>query len=333
MSNFNAATQGIYPNGRGKLVDLDELPLPENQDIKRRSYNRIHSCEYKELEVYATRGCPYMCDFCVAVHVYYGKPSFRVRDPKSVVDEIKLLKTETSELEGIFFNEDSHSINKPFIQKLCQEIIAEGLDFMKYECMANYADLPRPLLEQMRKAGYYKVRVGVESLEYDSLNFIKKNKDDRLLQFLHDCQDLGIKVWTSLSMGTSTATFEKDMRTLDHIEKMWDRKLIQDLSVSINQPLAGTPFYTECESKNLFRISASKSFDGLKDVMVENPSYPSEMVRLAFDRATKLRNYVNLMNREAGITYSAYDKEWCSDVYATTNRPPGTPIYPTNFVA
>lgn len=325
-SNFSPFTQGIYPNGRGTLVSLDKFPFPENNDIKRRHYNRIHSCEYKELEIYATRGCPYMCDFCVAVHVYYGKPSFRVRDPSLVIKEIKYLLTDTPELEGLFFNEDSHTINKQFITKLCEQINAEGLNYLNFECMANYADLEKSLLKKMKQAGYYKVRVGIETLEYDSLNFIKKNNDDKLLKFLNDCQDLGIKVWTSLSMGTLGSTYDKDMKTLDHIETLYEKKLIQDLSVSINQPLAGTPFYSNCEKEKILVISKNNSFDGLKDVMVEMPGYPSEKVRLAFNRAAEIRNRVNVLNRQNGVNYSAYDRDWCEKVYSTTHRKTGEGI-------
>jgi anaerobic magnesium-protoporphyrin IX monomethyl ester cyclase len=326
-SNFSPDTLGIYPNGRGPLVALDTLPFPEDEDIRRKHYNRIHSCEFKELEMYATRGCPYMCDFCVAVHVYYGKPSFRVRDPKLVTAEIKYLKKNVPELEGIFFNEDSHTINKKFTGELCDTLIADGLSGMKFECMANYADTTRPLLHKMKTAGYYKMRVGIESLEYDSLNFIRKNKDDKLLSFLYDCADLGIKVWTSLSVGTSGSTYEKDMKTLDNVEAFYARGLIQDFSVSINQPLPGTPFYDKCTKEGLIINSNHRSFDGLKDVMIETTNYSEASVRRAFERACNIRNEANLRNRQKGVVYSAYDREWCKEVYATTQRKAGEGIF------
>ena len=325
-SNFSPDTLGVYPNGRAPLVPLNKLPFPENDDIRRKHYNRIHCCEYKELEIFSTRGCPFMCDFCAAVHVYYGKPSFRIRDVDSVTNEIKYLLADSSELEGIFFNEESHAINNGYISHLCDAIISEGLSNLKYECMANYSTFNKALLTKMRNAGYYKIRIGIETLEYDSSNFIAKNSDDKLLEVLLDCKELGIKVWSSLSMGTTGSTFEKDVRTLDHIQTLYDQNLLQDLSVSINTPLAGTPFYDKAIKENLIVNSTNPSFDGLKDTMINLPGYPSDKIREAFNRAAQMRNDFSAKNREKGIRYTAYDRDWCKEVYATTTRKVGVGI-------
>ena len=127
-------------------------------------------------------------------------------------------------------------------------------------------------------------------------------------------------------MGTRSSTYEKDMKTLDHIEMLYEKNLIQDLSVSINQPLAGTPFYSKCEEEKILVIAKNNSFDGLKNVMIEMPGYPSEKVRLAFNRAAEIRNRVNILNRQNGVSYSAYDRNWCEKVYSTTHRRAGEGI-------
>ena len=65
---------GLYPNGYRKVLDLDKLPDPEDEDIRRidYSYSGGHRwTRYREIEVHPSRGCPYTCDFCVAGTVYY----------------------------------------------------------------------------------------------------------------------------------------------------------------------------------------------------------------------------------------------------------------------
>lgn len=321
-SNFSADTLGIYPNKRARLINLNQLPLPEDNDIKRRDYCRHYGSEYKEVEVYTTRGCPHMCNFCVIANVYAAKPSFRIRETQSIIAELKYLQKNIPDLEGVFFNEDSHTSNKRFIMKLCQEIIDSDLKPLKINCMTNYDTLDKELLTIMKKAGYYKIRIGIESLDSSVSQFITKNRiksnHDTLFEVLEIAKKLGIKVYVTLSVGALNSTYEKDVTSLQQVEKLYDNNLIQEFSVSMNTPMPGTPFYEEAVKNNWF--TDKNSYDGAYSATINYPNYSAQEIEKAFSLAINLREKINQQNKDRKITYSMYDQEWCAPVYAVTHR-------------
>ena len=79
---------GVYPNSYRTVLDIDSLPDPEDEDIRRIDYSYCGGhrwTKFREIEVHASRGCPYTCDFCVAGTVYYEKENWRFRSPARIV--------------------------------------------------------------------------------------------------------------------------------------------------------------------------------------------------------------------------------------------------------
>jgi radical SAM superfamily enzyme YgiQ (UPF0313 family) len=325
-NNFDSNIKGIYPNGRAELVCLDNLPLPEDKDIKRRNYNRLYGSEYREVEVFGTRGCPYMCNFCVASNIYYGKPSYRTRQIESVISEIKYLANTINELEGVFFNEEVHTLDKKFILQLCDRIIEEKLDCLKFNCMTNYASLDYELLYKMKKAGYYKIRIGIETLDEENTRQITKSeiksKNNKLIDVLEICKVLDIKVYCTLSTGTIGSTYQKDINSLNQIKLLYEEELIQEFSISMNTPMPGTPFFKTCQENN-WLIEEEDSYDGAFKTMIDLPNYSMKDIEKAFEYGNKIKNYILESNKKKGIKYSMYDKDWCQSVYETSNRKTG----------
>ncbi|MFV7784342.1 B12-binding domain-containing radical SAM protein [Shewanella marisflavi] len=330
ISGLSKNVEGIYPNNRRKLLDVNSLPFPENEDVKRRDYCRLYGSEYNEVEMWVTRGCPVMCNFCVVANVYYGKPNHRVRDLESVIAEIKYLQKTIPNLQGIFFNEEAHTINRNYLRALCQRLIDEGLnDTLKFNCMGNYDTLDTETLKLMKAAGYYKIRIGLESLDESVLQHISKFRSksnvSRLLDVLHDCKELGIKVYGTMSVGTVGANYQSDIESLNTIEKLHAQGYIQEFSLSINTPLQGTPFFDKAKKAN-WLIATSSDYDGSYGSMVDLPDYPASLVDAAFEYGSKIRARINQKNQENGVHYSSYDRQWCAPVYATSNRKTGTGI-------
>lgn len=329
-SDLSPSTPGIYPNPRGPLVDIDTLPLPENDDIKRRDYCRLYGSEYREVEMWVTRGCPVMCNFCVVANVYYGRPNFRTRNLDNVIAEIRALQRDIPALEGIFFNEEAHTFNKKYLAQLCDRLIAEGLqNELKFNCMGNYDTLDHALLSKMKSAGYYKIRIGLESLDQDSMQVIShtglKSNVGKLMEVLTACRELGIKVYGTLSVGTLGATYEKDVQTLDKVAELHRNHLLQEFSLSINTPMVGTPFYEHCE-RNGWLTRSEMDYDGNYGAIVDLPHYSADQINRAFAYGTNVRTAINEANKASGVHYSSYDRQWCAPVYATSQREIGTGI-------
>lgn len=336
ITNFVASdcklpSPGIYPTPRSGLVDINALPLPEDIDIHRRNYCRLYGSEYREVEMWATRGCPVMCNFCVVTNVYYGSANFRTRHVAAVLDEIRYLQRTIPELEGIFFNEEAHNFNRKYIHELCHALIESGLNReIKFNCMGNYDTMDVETLALMQQAGYYKIRIGLESLEPGVTKWISRNgrlksSQAKLTDVLKNCRDLGIKVYATLSVGTLGASFEQDIRTLDTITGLHRDGFIQEFSLSINTPMPGTPFYEQALQQG-WLIEHGADFDGAYGAMINLPGYSAEQINLAFEYGSKIRASINTRNVENGVHYSSYDREWCAPVYATSQRKPGEGI-------
>lgn len=321
-SGFDPETLGIYPNRRRPLLDVNTLPLPENDDIRRRDYCRLYVCEYREVEVFATRGCPSSCNFCVATNIYYEKPNFRMRNVRSVVDEIRYLKEDIPELEGIFFNEETHTANKKYTKELCDAIVEAGLDGLKYECMTNYFTLDEELLCAMKKAGYYKIRIGLETLDIENSDMIFSNKwkkdNDKLFEVLDVCRRLGIKVYVTVSVGTYGSTSKTDLDTLNSLKALYEAGLVHDFQVSINTPMPGTPFYDMVKEKGYLVSENPCKQNGSTSCVVSYPNYSKEEIERNFRLFQEFLEYVTRKNMENGVNYSMYDTEWVKKVLEIT---------------
>lgn len=330
ISEFAVPSAGIYPNKHAPLLDVNDLPFPDDVDLKRRDYCRLYGSEFNEVEMWVTRGCPVMCNFCVVANVYYAKPNHRTRDLDSVIAEIRYLENTIDDLQGIFFNEEAHTINRNYLRALCRRLIDEGLNkSLKFNCMGNYDTLDRETLELMKEAGYYKIRIGLESLDESVMQHISKYRSksnyQRLLDVLHDCKELGIKIYGTMSVGTVGANYQSDIESLNTIEKLHSEAYIQEFSLSINTPLQGTPFYEKARDSG-WLIDTNSNYDGSYGSMVNMPNYPAEMINNAFEYGTKIREKINKKNIENGVHYSSYDRNWCRPVYETSHRKIGTGI-------
>ncbi len=66
-------------------------------------------------------------------------------------------------MEGIFFDEEVHNGNKEFILNLTRAIREAGLEYLRYEAMCDIQLLDKETVAAMKSAGYYMLRVGIES--------------------------------------------------------------------------------------------------------------------------------------------------------------------------
>lgn len=323
QSGFADDVKGVHPNGRAALVDPDVLPLPENDDIKRRNYGRIFGMEYREVEVIATRGCPYHCNFCVSRHVYDGRSNYRTRDPHKVAEEIAYLRREIPDLEGIFFNDRSHTIHKQFNMELCDAILEAGLGDLKYECLTNYSGLDEELLVRMLEAGYYKVRIGMETLDIPSAEkaFCRKGgkrDEEKMLSVLEICRRIGMKVYATLSVGTWGSTAESDMNTLRSIRELYEAGYLQEFQYSINTPMPGTPFHELVVKDGLIRTDDLDQYNGIRTSVLDFPDYASAEVEEVFRAFQAFGEEIIRRNKEKGVSYSAYDREWVKAILDVT---------------
>ncbi|MBI4665242.1 MAG: radical SAM protein [Nitrospinae bacterium] len=303
---------GVIEFDRGNLIDVDELPLPEDGDISRLAYAMKGDpiCRYREAQVYASRGCPYRCVYCVACHTYYGGPDYRARNADSVVAELDMLFTKYPSLEGAFFDDEIHNANIARTKKLARAITAAGLDGKRYDAMCAYQNFDREALELMKRAGYYQVRVGVETASdtvAQGLQLGAKYRPDKLNSFLDTAKEIGLGVYATFTLGGPGATAEEDGKTVKLMRQLIESDLISDCQVSICTPQPGTPFYDWALEAGALVDRGWEDFDGGVSSVIDLPGYTGgqiESVRLdalhAYDEARK--------TRDGRVFYDNWDK-------------------------
>ena len=285
---------GVYPNSRGELPDINLLPFPEDDDVRRIDYHEPN-CRFRQIQMYGSRGCPRRCNFCAAATLYYDQLNWRPRNIDSIIQEIKELKDKYPEMEGIFFDEETHNIQKNFNIQLSQEIKRSGLDYLKYEAMCEYISLDEEALVEMKSAGYYKIRFGIETGSdhvAEQMTLGKKHSLEKLRSILNFGKNIGMLFYGTISVGGLGSSPEEDQKTVDLVYELASNGLMQEIQVSINTPQPGTDFYNSCVEKNLIKTQVTNDkFDGNGHVVVEYPNYCAEEIQKkqhealdAFDR-------------------------------------------------
>ncbi len=275
---------GVIPFDNQRMIDFASLPFPEDEDVSRYAYalKADNICEYREIQIYASRGCPFCCVYCVARHAYYDSPKWRHRPVKNVVDEIELLAKRYPEVEGFFFDDEIHNAKIKYVKDLCREIIARGLNRYKYDAMCAYGTFDTESLQLMKEAGYYKVRVGIETASdvvAEGLDLKGKHRPKKLRWFLEEARRVGIKVYGTFTIGGRGATEGEDRKTVRLIYELMKDDLIYDCQVSICTPQPGAPYYDWAKSEGLLESVEWKSFDGGEEAVLSLPGYPAERIK------------------------------------------------------
>ena len=161
----------MHNKEREPIQNLDEMPFPARHLIDNSKY--LHPAPKKGLvpvtTMLSSRGCPYQCIFCYRSK---DRSKMRFRDPIKVADEIEEVTTKYN-IQFIIFNDDTMTLRRNNVMRLCNEIIKRGLDIQWY-CLARADTLDRELIIKMKEAGLANISMGVESGNQKILDLIKK---------------------------------------------------------------------------------------------------------------------------------------------------------------
>ncbi|MDP6642285.1 MAG: radical SAM protein [Candidatus Nanoarchaeia archaeon] len=203
--------------------NLDELPFPEYEKFDLKKYHGDTTIKgilgRKTIFPMSTsRGCPYSCTFC-SVPVFTGK-LFRVRSPKNVVDEMKVLK-EKYNVGTIDVLDDNFSMNLERAKQICRLIIKNKLNIKWSTPNGIRADrLDDELAMLMKKAGCSELAIGIESVDNEVLKKMKKGENIEAIErgiSLLKKYDISIKGF--FIIGSNGETKESVLKMLDFAKK------------------------------------------------------------------------------------------------------------------
>ena len=157
---------------REYIDSLDNIPFPARHLLPDLKLYRPNAQSYKKLPattMITSRGCPYNCIFCD--RSTFGN-RYRAHSAKYVVDEIQML-IEQFGIKEIWFVDDTFTINKKRVMKICDMLIERNLD-ISWSCLGRINTVTFEMLKKMKQAGCWMIAYGIETGNQDVMNYIKK---------------------------------------------------------------------------------------------------------------------------------------------------------------
>jgi anaerobic magnesium-protoporphyrin IX monomethyl ester cyclase len=231
------AGQVVRTEPRALIRDLDALPFPSrdliNIDQYREAWATAHG--YFSMNIVASRGCPYRCNWCAKP--IYGD-SFAVRAPRSVAEEMHQLKYEFGATH-LWFADDIFGLRGQWVRDLAEEV--ERLDAAIPFKMQSRVDLMSAgNVRALRRAGCAEAWLGVESGSQRVLNAMEKGtRVEQIIKARRNLRDEGIRACYFLQFGYPGETWEDIQKTVELVQETRP----DDIGVSVSYPLPGTSFF------------------------------------------------------------------------------------------
>jgi len=249
----------IQDNGpRPLLKNIDSLPWPARHLFAMELYNdRPGGIPAPSLQVWASRGCPYQCVFCVWPQIMYGGNHYRARNPVDVVDELEYCLKKWP-FKSFYFDDDTFNIGKDRIIRLSREIKSRKFG-LPWSVMARADHVDREILTEMKDAGLVSLKYGMESGVQELIDASGKNlRIEQVEEAVRISKELGIEVHLTFTFGLPGETRETIRRTI--------KKAIEldpfSVQFSVATPFPGTVYYADLLKKGHILSQSWEEYSG-----------------------------------------------------------------------
>ncbi len=307
--------------------NLDKIPFP-NWDLIEGFHNLLlNPLNNLIYFMQATRGCPFLCNFC-SITQTFGL-ALRARSVDSVIEEIK---TQKKRSQGIlFFHDDSIAANKNYLKSLLEAMIRKNCvpEFGWHSQMRSDIAGDKELLDLMKRSNCAAATFGFESINPETLKYMKKGQTvETIKKCIKAMHERDIFVIGFFVMGSD----EDDVQTVRDTCAFAKRESVDFAGFMPMTPFPGTPFYAEMEKQRRIFSKDWELYDVEHVVYFPKKMTPYELyteVIKCYDKfytpvfsarryAKILRRGINPLSLAAGIYWPAmkrysYRKEMLSN--------------------
>jgi len=229
--------------------------------------------------LFATRGCPNRCDFCV-IHAMYG-PRRRQRPIAEVAAEYASFPGRVI----IFWDEDIAA--DPAHAKSLFRAIAPYGKWWSSQAGANSVR-DEELLEAAARSGCRQLFLGLESISQTSVDGVHKgfNRVEEYARIIGRVHAHGIAVQAGIVFGFDGDTPAVFKETLDFLEQIG----VQNATFNVLTPYPGTPLFRRLEAEGRILTRDWRRYSGRTDVVFQ-PKHMSPAELLAGFRYANERFY------------------------------------------
>ncbi len=216
-------------------ADLRTTPQPR--------WALIDMARYASMNIQASRGCPFDCEFCNITALYGRIP--RIKDTSQIIAELELLY-QAGWRGNVFFVDDNFIGQKQLVKSTILPAISAWMAQRKHpfvfntQVSLNLADDPA-LMRQMEQARFSTVFIGIESPHEASLTECNKttNRNRDLLGGIRIIHQAGLQVQAGFIVG-----FDSDPASIfEQLIKFIQESGIVMAMVGLLNAMPGTRLY------------------------------------------------------------------------------------------
>jgi len=277
---------GIYWRDDGNIVhsgpfdlnaDLNSLPFIDRELTEAYRYGEKWKKRTPFFYTMAGRDCPWgRCSFCAWTVLY---PRFRTQSPERLLDEIGFLIERHGAKE--VFDDTGTFPGGGWLTQFCQGMVRRGYNKeILFSCNMRFGGLGPGHPEAMKKAGFRKLKMGLESANQATLD--RLNKGTTVQRIREDCRrirDAGLDIHLTVMVGYPWETRDDARRTLDLAAELMESGQAEMLQATVVVPYPGTQLYEECVRNDWFRFPPEQyeRFD-MSEPVLKTPDMSAEEV-------------------------------------------------------
>jgi radical SAM superfamily enzyme YgiQ (UPF0313 family) len=266
---------------RPLIKELDSLPWPLRENLPMEAYiDAPGEIPLPSVQMWASRGCPFQCTFCLWPQLMYQANLYRVRNPIKVVDEMEYL-IKGMGFKSIYFDDDTFNVVKERVLEICRHIRKRKLK-IPWAIMARPDLMDKEILSVLKKSGLWAVKYGVESAEQRLVDNTGKKMDlEKSIEMIRLTKRLRIKTHLTFMLGLPGETEESIRKTINLAIDLAPFSL----QFSLATPFPGTDYFDYLESRAKIGSYNWSEYDGNYRCVVKaecvSPAKLEEFKRLA----------------------------------------------------
>jgi radical SAM superfamily enzyme YgiQ (UPF0313 family) len=215
------------------------------------------------------------CSFCAWTILY---PTFRVRKPELLIDEIENL-VEKYNIKEIFDDTGTFPVGE-WLTKFANLMIERKLNEKIYfSCNMRFGVLNEEDYQLLKKAGFRMLLYGLESASQNTLDMINKGVTvERIVKEIQWASNAGLEPHITIMVGYPWETREDAWNTFKLAKYFFEKGWAKTLQVTVVIPYPGTKLFEQAKKEGWLKTTDWEDYDMKKPVM--NTPLPEEDVEL-----------------------------------------------------
>lgn len=247
---YNQNGQCIINERRELIENIDEIDFPAYELFPMEHYTLLRPFPHilnseRAMVVLSGRGCTFECNFC-----YRLDKGFRPRSIENILEEIKFLKKNYN-VTAIGFSDELLMSSEERTIEICEGLLKSGLK-IKWDCNGRLNYAKPPVLKLMKKAGCVFINYGIESLDQNVLNTMKKGLTVKMIhEGIQNTLAEGISPGFNIIFGNIGETRESLQMGVEFLLKYDDHSQLR--TIRPVTPYPGSPLYYYAIEKGLLK--------------------------------------------------------------------------------